>query len=126
MGRDNFNAHLCDAQFASYQTTRYQMLGPLQDIPHLFHATHPHRQHASTCPKAFHQYSTLLARLETETCVTTRVELDRLEVECAYWKNFGVPGCEAHLRMGDRKNYISKSLGTMMMKERSMKILEIW
>lgn len=60
------------------------------------------------CPKTFHRYSTLLAHLETGTCVTTRVELDQLAIKCENSKDFVLPGCEAHLRTGDRKNYISK------------------
>ena len=60
------------------------------------------------CPKTFRRYSTLLAHLETGTCVTTRVKLDQLAIKCEYSKDFVLPGCEAHLRTGDRKNYTSK------------------
>ena len=59
------------------------------------------------CPKLFANYSTLLVHLETDTCITTRIELDKLAMSCASWKDYVMPGCEAHLERGDRAGYVS-------------------
>ena len=40
--------------------------------------------------------------------VTTCVGLDKLAIKCEYSRDIILPGCEAQLRTGDRKNYISK------------------
>ena len=58
------------------------------------------------CPKTFRTYSTLLAHLETETCITTRVGLDKLAMKCEQWKDFVIPGCDAHLERGIRARYV--------------------
>ncbi len=62
------------------------------------------------CPKTYRTYSTLLTHLETETCITTRVELDKLAVKCEDSKDFVIPVREAYLRKGHRKNYIPKAV----------------
>lgn len=43
--------------------------------------------------------------LEGETCVTSRIELDMLAIGCPHAKHYVIPGCEAHLRTGDRRRY---------------------
>ena len=53
-------------------------------------------------------YSTLLAHLESETCVATRSQLDRLAE--AYSKDYVIPGCEAYLRTGDMKRWTPKAV----------------
>ena len=65
---------------------------------------------AGTVQREFGRYSTPLAHLETGTCITTRVELDQLAIKCEYSKDFVMPGCEAYLRTGDRRNYISNAV----------------
>ena len=62
------------------------------------------------CSKTFSNYSTLLAHLETETCITTRVELDKLAVKCEHSKDFVLPGRERYLRKGHRKKHIPKAV----------------
>ena len=52
------------------------------------------------CPKTFRNYSTLLAHLETETCIITRIGLDKLAISCPYWTDYVIPGCDAHLSRG--------------------------
>ena len=58
------------------------------------------------CPKTFRNYSTLLAHLETETCITTRVGLDKLAMSCPHWTDYVIPGCDAHLTRGIRARYV--------------------
>ena len=58
------------------------------------------------CTKTFGNYSTLLAHLETETCVTTRVGLDKLAMSCPHWTDYVIPGCDAHLKRGIRAHYV--------------------
>lgn len=62
------------------------------------------------CPKMFRNYSTLLKHLETETCITTRLDLDKLAVECENSKDFVNPNLDYYLLKGHRKNYIPKAV----------------
>ena len=55
-------------------------------------------------------YSTLLAHLESETCVATRIQLDQVAVACEHSKGYVIPGCEVHLRTGDRKRWTPKAV----------------
>ena len=50
------------------------------------------------------------AHLESETCVATRIQLDRLAEACEYSKDYVIPGCEAHLRTRDRKRWTPKAV----------------
>lgn len=47
----------------------------------------------------------MLCHFETETYVTTRVQLDQMAMECEFFKDYIIPGCEAHLQRGDRRRY---------------------
>ena len=58
------------------------------------------------CPKTFRNYSTLLLHLETETCTTTRVHLDKLAMSCLHWSDYVIPGCDAHLERGIRARHV--------------------
>ena len=58
----------------------------------------------------FRQYSTLLAHLETETCITTRLDLDKLAVDFEDSKDFVDPDMDHYLRNGHRKKYIPKAV----------------
>lgn len=50
----------------------------------------------------------MLQHLETETCKVTRLELDKLAVECPYSSDYVRSGSENHLRNGNRNMYYAK------------------
>ena len=62
------------------------------------------------CDQLFSRYSTLLAHLEAQKCVVTRLQLDKLSVACPASKDFVVPGQENYLRYGRRNKYKAKAI----------------
>ena len=56
------------------------------------------------CEKLFSTYAPLLEHLETGSCVTTRVQLDQLAIQCKFSKDYVRPGWGRYLRRGERQS----------------------
>lgn len=50
----------------------------------------------------------MFEHLETGTCVTTRLELDRLAIQCEFYNDYVSPGCEEYLRRGHRQKHSAR------------------
>ena len=62
------------------------------------------------CSKLFTRYSLMLSHLESESCQTTRVRMDKLAAEYSLFDHYVIPGCREYLRSGMRETYQSKPI----------------
>lgn len=62
------------------------------------------------CPKLFIGYAVMLAHLESELCLTTRTQMDRLAAEYALSDHYIIPGRKEYLLTGSRERFQSKPI----------------